>query len=414
MVVNNNYSSLLNNDENRLTIYTLGRFMVHSGTLKLSSDFGRSKKVWELFMYLLTFREKMLPPEAIAEALWPEQEYSSPRSSVKNLVHRLRHALDAGKNPANESPIIYNYGCYGWNADYPYWLDTEYFERGCHEARNLIDIDPVAACEIYLRVLEVYRGEYLSEKQYSDWVYPARYHYRSLYISSTSKLLAMLKQQGFYQKIIQMCEIYFSIEPFEEDLHLRYLEALLESGEIERAREHYEYISRLLYQEFGTKPSSNMRDIYKAISNKSTGENHHRLDIEEMLLEHEDIQGPIACKTDFFSLVCRLEKRRAERNNSPVCLGSMVFKTPESKFLSTTQLQEAMKLLDQLLASSLRKGDIYTQWNDNQYAILLPGANREQAEEILGRISARFKNEKSRTKLDLQTKVHPVVPVEFL
>jgi len=46
-------------------IFTLGRFLVRRGEKVLSEGSVRAVKVWLLFKYLLTHREKALTPEEI-------------------------------------------------------------------------------------------------------------------------------------------------------------------------------------------------------------------------------------------------------------------------------------------------------------------------------------------------------------
>jgi len=218
----------------KLEIYTLGRFLVRRGGQQLSAEPGRSKKIWELFLYLITHRDKPLPAEAIAETLWPEQEYSNPKSALKNLVHRLRKELGSSGVPDAASAVIHTHGGYVWNNNFPYWLDAESFELLCLEAHNLTGTDPSMAVSRYREALALYRGEYLHECPYSNWVLPARHYYRRLFVRSITELLALQKEQRHFSQMAENCEKALFIEHFEEDLHLRYIEALLGEGKSPR------------------------------------------------------------------------------------------------------------------------------------------------------------------------------------
>jgi two-component SAPR family response regulator len=70
--------------ENKATmqIFTLGQFTIKIGETLISENARRSNKLWELFKYLLTNRNKRIPLEKIVQSLWPEQENSDPKSAL--------------------------------------------------------------------------------------------------------------------------------------------------------------------------------------------------------------------------------------------------------------------------------------------------------------------------------------------
>jgi len=67
----------------QLQVFTLGQFAVKNGESILSECKDRSRKLWELFKYLLVHHDRVLLPEVIAEQLWPEQDYADAKSAVR-------------------------------------------------------------------------------------------------------------------------------------------------------------------------------------------------------------------------------------------------------------------------------------------------------------------------------------------
>jgi len=49
----------------------------------------------------------------------------------------------------------------------------------------------------------------------------------NLYLQSVLDLISLLKVDKGYETIIKVCEMVFLKEPYEEDIHLQYLEAFL-------------------------------------------------------------------------------------------------------------------------------------------------------------------------------------------
>ncbi len=391
---------------NRLEICTLGRFSVKKDGVLLSAVTGRLSKQWELFMYLLTHKEKLSPVEDIQEALWPEGEFADPGKNLKNQVHRLRKKIDDPAITNDSSAVVYSNGCYSWNRDTKYWLDTEVFEAYCAEARSLAGTDPSEAVVKYRQALSLYRGDYLPEFSQSDWVFPMRHYYRQLFLRAVLELLNLCMERKEYSEVAKICEKTFLIDKHEEELHQIYIEALLEEGKIAQARAHYQYITALLYREFGAKPSSEMQQLYRLIKAKVGGIDLDFADIRELLIEHQAAEGALLCDADSFELICRLEKRRARRASKPVSVATITLTGPDFRIPPPAELQEAMKNLEQVLLDNLRNGDVFSTWNESQFVVLLVDVGTNQAEKVLHRVKEQFNKVFSRDNVVPRSSFH--------
>ena len=398
--------------EKQLAIYTLGRFQVKFGDQVLFNEHTRSHKLGDLFMYLITQQGKQAPSEAILESLWPDQEYANPKNALKNMVYRLKKIMQEFQVPDAQSFILYSYGGYSWNSESAYWLDAEAFEQLCQQARSTAKTDPLQAADRYREALALYRGPYLPECHYSDWVLPRRHYCRQLFVRSVAELLALQKEHKLFSQMTEDCEKVLYIEDFEENFHHYYLEALLQEGKTAQARAHYEYITSLLYQELGAKPSPAMRRIYRAIKTQMEKPDMDFNDLQELLKERDDEEGALLCEPDFFRYLCRLEKRRAERQDLPVHLGIFSLTGPNFQPLPPGQLTQCMEHMQKVLLARLRKGDVIASWNDNQYTVMLPRVNLEQAESVLQRIHNAIISACPKDEVVLRSSVHPILPWE--
>lgn len=95
-----------------LTVYTLGRFDVIKDGCSLIMNSAGSKKIWELFKFMLTYRDRSFTPESLMDQLWVSEEYSDPRSTLRKQMHRLRKALGEDSSDENENTILFNNGYY--------------------------------------------------------------------------------------------------------------------------------------------------------------------------------------------------------------------------------------------------------------------------------------------------------------
>ena len=365
-------------------------------------------------MYFLTHNGNIAPTEEIAEAIQTGEDYTNPNGAVKNLVHRLRQKIEDPKSSESNSLVIQSQGCYGWNPNCNYWLDAEAFEHLCREAYSTASFDPKLACEKYNQALSMYRGEYLPGCPYTEWVYPARQYYRHLFVKSMTEALSLLKTMGDYRQMIELCESHLYRERFEEELHLLYLEALLQQGKVSQARSHYEYISDLFYKELGVKPTPEMKRFYRQIKERSENPGKQFLNLREVLQEAENAQGAFYCEVDYFRHLCKVERRRVGRENRPVHVGLLSFEAKDELAPSRELLATTMPEVGKVLENSLRKGDVFTRWSDYQYAVLLPGTTQEQADMVLARAKQKIEEKHLPAELTFKSYIYPVIPLESL
>lgn len=376
----------------QVQIYTLGCFMIKRGDVLLSDDLNRSRKVWELFKFLLIHRGRAVLPEVALETLWPEQEYSDPNLAMRSLIFRLRRRLEQIGAPDLASAVVYTQGGYRWTLEPGFWLDTGEFETLCREGRTLTGTNPPGAIATYRKAIDLYRGDFLPECSFCDWVIPMRSYYRRLYLEGLLKLAALLKEARRFDELVEICETALLIEYFEEEIHAYYLEALVEAGKIRQARVHYDEVAATFYREMGAKPSPVLQDIRRLIGGGKSGAGT-AADPANVLAELEcrrQARGAFFCDRDSFRFFYQLEQARVERSGRAVYLGSLTLVSPAGTGLSPAALAGAADRLQEILRLNLRKGDVVTRWNETRFFLLLPDLTPEQAENVFKRIKGKY------------------------
>jgi len=167
----NNLDFIESPEEDCLKVYTLGCFEVKLGRKSLSNNCKRSQQLWNLFKYILTFRNKRIVQENLFDILWSDNECDNPIKALQNLIYRLRMLLNyEGANKDGESIINYSQGCYNWNKEFHYWTDVDEFEELYKKGKDSENNDDfVNAMESYQRAFMLYKGDYLSEDPYNEW-----------------------------------------------------------------------------------------------------------------------------------------------------------------------------------------------------------------------------------------------------
>lgn len=401
----------LEREDTMLEIYSLGQFMVKRGEINLSKTSHKSYRLWNLFKYFLTHRNKPIPTDTLQEAIWPEDEDLT-QQALRTLIYRLRKVLAHDPSLPSQQFIIFAQGGYSWNKNSEYWLDVEEFENLYNKGLKTSQKNPYEAINYFKKALEYYKGDFLPDINYFDWVIPLRNYYRRIYLDIVFQLKKLLTQRGRYDEIIKISEKALLIEPFEENLHQYYIESLLNEGKDKDALSHYEYVTSLFYRELGVKPSPELRSLYRRIKSNNEGVEMDLNSIQENLEERNLEQSAFCCDPDTFRFFYKLEGRRLLRTGKVVFLGLLTLTNPDYTLPPEKDLKEAMAKLQETLKRSLRRGDVICQWNEAQYLLILPHLNLEQAEMVLKRIKNSYENENTNRKILIRSKIEPIQPHE--
>jgi len=377
--------------ENELKIFTLGKFKVKNDDQVITEKRSINDKPWMLFKYLITEKDRIKHAEVISNDLWPDDDIKSPKHSITNLVYRLRKRF---KN-CDESYVVNTKGrCY-FNDKTNYWLDIEEFIKLTKKAKHLKRKNKIDAIKNYKKAFDLYNGDFLIEIPYQEWVIPHRNNYHWHFVESVLEYIELLKEEDRYEEITKICEKAIEIEPYEEELHIAYLEALLKLGENAHARSHYKYANDLFNNDLDITSIPKLENFYK---NKLDSNPLTR--IKKSLKERNHIKGAFICKNDIFRMIYELEERRAERNNRPIYLSYI-------KFLNINDLKRYDFRIEKILEKTLRKGDIITRWDSDKYLILLVDIDQKSARVVLDRIKEEINKEtnidKNKLKYDFES-----------
>jgi two-component SAPR family response regulator len=397
----------------QINIHTLGKFFIRRGDSVLSENSSRSRRMWEVFKYLLSNRDKSFFPEEILDNIWPEKDYSDPNTVMRAQMFRLRQALNNDNTDANlASNIVFSRGCYRWENKIECWVDVDDFAELADRASKESKTNPEQAIEYYNSALNLYKGEYLPESAFSEWVIPVRTYYHDIFLKSVFELTDLYRARHNNNEIIRVCEQAAAIDYFEEKIHIRLIEALLAEGLTTRARAHYNEVTSAYYREMGVKPSDAMKSIYRLIGLESGSFELDLGAIQEGLKGKEVVNGAYFCDAELFRYFYKLERVRGERSGKSILLCLMTLTNPDYSMPAAEKLKKVMNNFQQVILDSLRKGDIVTRWNDAQFLMLLPGLNREQAMSVMDRIENSYRKEYNFEDLYLHKKVETVLPLE--
>src|SRR6056297_830071 len=373
----------------QMNIKTLGVFDISINGKSLIKKGTRTYKINKLLQYFIAFRNRKILPETIIENLFPEDEYSDPKNTLSTQIYRLRKSIKSlipeGEDESKYLNINSVNGNYvlevGENVD----IDVDQFEKLIKQGDEKLSVNREESLEIYNKSLGIYDGIFLAENGYEVWLTPVRNYYNRLYIKVIFQTIEILKEKESYDIITRTCEKALDFEPYDEDIHICFMESMLKQGYFTSVLNHYEYVINLLNKEMGINSSPKLDKFYKKI--KSTISEERKMTIIDFWnkIELEDAKAAMQCDFSDFKVIVDNQRRKSERNSEDDYISIITLESAGDDIpVSKTWTKE----MTYILKNSLRKGDVFTFWNDKQILILL----HEVKQQALMIIEKRFRN----------------------
>ena len=381
----------------RLYINTLGEFDIKADGHSILKDSSRMYKIYRLFEYFLTFRNKKLLPETIIDNLLSDSESDDPKNMLRTQIFRLRKIINAfipkNEDAANYLSLNFINGYYSLEIGENTVIDIDEFESLIQKGDNERDYNITEAINNYQSAINLYKGLYMSDNAYEVWLVPTRNYYQRLYIKTLYKLVELLKKNEENERIIALCEEKLLIEPFEENIHIELMEALIRVGQNKAAMNHYEYSMSMLEKEMDARPSQKFIDFNKKSHNNNNSDRVNDLDITAIQknLEEESSMGAMYCNLEYFKFLFNIQKRKSERNNEHdyICIITITYN--EDTNYASAELKKNIGDILIALEKFLRRGDVFTSWNENQILIMLHNVKNNDTEIIQERLTNNLK-----------------------
>jgi len=374
----------------KLYISTFGGFDVKANNQSVLKKSSRTYKLYKLFEYFITFKNKKILPETIIDNLWSDSESADPKNVLRTQIFRLRQIIDAfylkDEDEKDYLSIKFINGYYCLETGKNAILDLDEFEDLISQGDLVCNNDTESAITFYVNALDLYKGLYLSDNPYEVWIAPARNYYQRLYIKTLYKLIDLLNEKNDNESIIELCEKSLLLEPYEENIHISLIEAMTKLGKTKGAKDHYIYAVNFLEKEMNIKPSNKFLNSLDKIQNNVMQENDINFTHITEKLEFVESPGAINCDIEHFKFLFNIQRGKALRNNENDYISIITLVGVEDQYKSLEESSRLTSDLSRLLMFSLRKGDIFTFWNENQILIMFHNVIEEGIKSIEERI----------------------------
>ncbi len=215
----------------------------------------------ELF-FLLLEKNHPMQKEQLIDALWPEATIDQIDTTMRTAIYYLRQAI--GKNC-----ILYHSGLYSLNLSTKYGTHIEYdvdlFEQNYTKARKAqADQDEETASKAFIRMIELYRGDYL-RSFYNDWCISRRDRLRRAYMDAHQQLALLAGYRERWDECLQHWHNLLALDACSEDAHYGIMNCYLQLGQRNLALKQYQLCCQHLQDELQTTPGPLIQQLYQRV-----------------------------------------------------------------------------------------------------------------------------------------------------
>jgi DNA-binding SARP family transcriptional activator len=247
-----------------------GRLEVETDGRKLDATHlpGRQGRV--VLAYLVAERDRPVPSEELAEAVWGSMPPPTWRPALRGAVSKVREFLEELELPADDM-LTSSSGCYRLVLPGDATVDVELAAGEAEAAeRALADGD----LEHALRAAGTARalaGRPLLPGQEGGWVERRRAAWQQVLVRALQAMVDAWLARGRGDAAVQPATELVGLEPFRESAHLRLLRAHAAAGDRGEALRAYDRCRRLLAEELGVDPSPELEAAFLELLREPPG-----------------------------------------------------------------------------------------------------------------------------------------------
>lgn len=249
----------------QLQFWILGPLQVWRGDarLDLSLPGQRARSLLALF---LTERGRFVPSERAIDCIWPHLDPGSALNNLQVAVRQLRRWLEpAVPRGRHSSYLLTELGGYRFAVGDGY-VDVDEFTRTAAQGQAALrSNDLPSARTAFERGRRLYRGEYLSDYPYADWVLPERERLREAHLQMLEALVATYLRLGLYEEAATACQHALRMDAFREVFYRHLMYGCAAQGRRAEALAAFAQHEALLRQELDIPPSPELLALRDSI-----------------------------------------------------------------------------------------------------------------------------------------------------
>ena len=235
-------------------IYTLGQFKVVINENPIAETKAQRRPI-NLLMVLIALGGSDVKAERIMEVLWPEAEGDAAVSAFTTTLSRLRKLIGNEAITVKDGRVSLD--------ERRCWVDVWALEHHLDRAHQE-DADPPAIHATAERVLDLYRGPFLSDEE-GGWSRRLRSRLQTKLFRCLSQCCRALQEGGDGDQAVLLLERALEINPGIEDIYRDLMAGYAAMGRDAEALTTYARCQDTLPRDYGITPSQEIEMLYRNI-----------------------------------------------------------------------------------------------------------------------------------------------------
>lgn len=168
--------------------------------------------------------------------------------------------------------------------------------------------------ELYKKAVELYKGDFLPLNESDEWVIDLSVKYQNIYINCIRNLYILLSYINDYESIRGILDKAVKILKYNDEIHILYIKCLIELKKYQQAKDYFNKITDLYYNELGVNISEEFMKMCFGIADTLAEKSYNLLNVVEFLQQREKRD---AYYCNFLSFVenCEILLRATSRSN---------------------------------------------------------------------------------------------------
>ena len=253
----------------RLHIRTFGRFVIRIGNREIDTRTFEGTKPLTLLKALIRHGGTDIPKEVLIDDLWPDAPSGSGEKNFKITLHRLRKVLEKDiQKPFGFSYVFQKSGRISFDMGIVD-IDAKQFMSLGKQADRLAEKDrQEQALALYDKGIDLYKGDFLAEETYLDWVDRQRTLYRSRYLEMLSAKAMIHENLDQTDLAIDTWQAALYFDPCLESACRNLMILYADTGRIKNALRQFAALTDALKKEMDAQPDPRTNELYDRIRQK--------------------------------------------------------------------------------------------------------------------------------------------------
>ncbi len=249
-----------------LLISCLGEFKLFRGDEEVPAESWTNKKAKLLLKFLLIERSRgFIPKDVLIEMLWPDQDIKTTTNRLWVTLSALRKTLEPGLIKGMTSSYVLNdvdgYKLYIGDAGKS---DIDEFIDEIKLAKEN-EKSPGKSILHYLKAESIYKGEFLTEDLYVDWITEKRDNYRELYLNAIGRIIDYYESRKDFLKCTEYAKKYLEVDRYAENIYQRLMTYYSYTGNMAMITLTYENCKQNIVEDLCSSLSQKTESLYEEL-----------------------------------------------------------------------------------------------------------------------------------------------------